>query len=356
MNLPVDQTWNSFEEAYEAILDFIRCQGYGARPYQKFYRASNAHERVSRRARNLPNEYVHLECDLVETKKCDQVDKDMKRKHTKAKNISTCSFCVIVMKCLSCWRIVNILSARHSHEPLSPRALPSQHSLARKGKEAWVYQMTQKGFSQDQIVHQIQLQDPKSNLDRADVTYLRKSAKKKHESELQIQLQKVTTGDDLPNNGPLSLEVFVKKRRLERKLKKAYIIQQVQQGLSNEAIVRQILRQDPSSCLDLQDIATMRGCQKRQQTKTLQRQLFKGAKINDSTENHQLSEEESDADLAKDYKLLKEETSGEKDRKLPKKKISDERDFKLLKQEMDDDLEEYCKFPKNEKDDDFARV
>ncbi|KAJ5986294.1 hypothetical protein N7451_010659 [Penicillium sp. IBT 35674x] len=390
VDLPVDQTWNSLEEAYEAILDFVHRQGYGAIYYQRSCRTS------------LP-EYVHLACDVLEMKKPDRVNKDGERKVIRAKDTNTCSFGAIIMNCLNSWRIVKISNARHSHEPLSPRALPSQHRLERKRKEAWILQMMKQGFSNERIVQKIQLQDPDSSLDRQDIKNMRLIPKKMQKSELRIQLQmdatdnKVpslspqtpanqrrierntnrayiiqqvqqglsnetivqqlrrqdpnscldrqdinqirgnqkrnwksalyrrqltgTTDDDLLNHGPLSLEATATRRQLERDMKRAYIIQQIQQGLSNLTIVQQIRRQDPNSYLDRIDIANMRATQKKRQISALQRQFLKGSTDGELTEAHRLSIKESDDGLAGDDRLLIEEMSDEKDCKLPKKEI-----------------------------------
>ncbi|KAJ5552373.1 hypothetical protein N7494_001751 [Penicillium frequentans] len=282
--LPVDQTWDSLEEAYEAILDFIHRQGYGATYYRKwkrFSRPSDTRIMVSRQARNLPNEYVHLGCDVVELKTGDQVNENGKPKKTIAKKTSTCSFGAIVMKCLDCWRIVTIFDARHSHEPLPPKALPSQHRLERKRKAALIYQMIQEGFNNGRILQQIQLQDPKTCLDRVDIKYLRLLPKKKHKSELWIQLQKGAIDDEAPSLEPSLPQNLAIKGQLERNTKRAYIIQQVQQGLSNEAIVQQHRIQDPNSCLDRLNINQMRMNQERNQDSALYSRQLTGTTDDD---------------------------------------------------------------------------
>lgn len=368
MILPVDQTWDSLEEAYEAILDFVHRQGYGATCIQRSRRARDIRNRTVRPARNLPNEYVHLGCDVVEMKTCDQVNENGKHKKTTAKKTSTCSFGAIVMKCLSCWRIVTILSVRHNFEPLSLRALPSQHKLERKRKQVWISQMIQQGFSNDQIVQKIQLQGPNSSLDRQDIRNVRVLPKLMHKSELSTKLQMDATNDELPSHGPLFLQTPADKRRLERNMKRAYIIQQIQQGLSNTTILQQIRCQDPNCNLDRLDIANMRANLKKSQFIALQGQDLKGSIDDDPTEDHQLSKAESDDGLAEDYKLLVEEVSDEKDCKLPKtemdddligsykfwkEKIDDAKDYKLPKEEL---IDQNYKLSKEETYDDVARV
>ncbi|KAJ5805637.1 uncharacterized protein N7503_003239 [Penicillium pulvis] len=355
VDLPVHQAWNSLEEAYEAILGFVHRQGYGATYYKGPYRTS------------LP-EYVHLGCDLLEMKEYDRVKKDGSRESIRAKKTSTCTFGAIIMNCLNSWRIVKISSARHSHEPLPPRALPSQHRLERKRKAALIYQMIQEGFDNNETLQQIQLQDPKTCLDRADIKYVRHAIKQKHKSELWIQLQKGATDDDLPSLGPSSPVISAKRRQLEQDTNKAYIIQQVQQGLSNEAIVQKIRLQNPNSHLDSLDIANVRGKQKNGQSNALRGQDLKGSTDDDPTEDHQLSKAESNDGLAEDYKFLVREVSDEKDCKLPKtemdddliesykfwkEEMHDEKNYKLPKEEMSD---QNYKLPKEEMYDDLARV
>ena len=139
------------------------------------------------------------------------------------------------------------------------------------------------------IWQKIQLQNPKSCLDRLDIPYTRRWTRQKHKSELLIQLQKGATDSSLPSHGPL-FPTCAMKRNLERDMKKAYIIQQFQQGLSDTGIVQKIRLQDPDSCLDSQDISNLRRNQKWHRP-AFHGQILKGATDDDLAEDHKVSKE-----------------------------------------------------------------
>lgn len=247
-----------------------------------------------------------------------------------------------------------------SLEPSLPQTLAIRGQLERNTKRAYIIQQVQKGLSNEAIVQQLRIQDPNSCLDCLDVNQMRVSQEKNQVSALYRRQLTGITDDDLPSHGPL--------RQFERTMKKAYIIQQIQQGLSNLTIMQQIRLQDPNSYLDSIDIANVRKSEKRRQIKALREQGLKGYTDDGLTEAHQLSKAESDNGLAEDHKLLKEEVTDGKNCKLPKTEMDDDliggykfwkeemedaNDYKVTKEEMSD---QNHKLPKEEMYDDLARL
>ncbi|KAJ6092608.1 hypothetical protein N7486_007897 [Penicillium sp. IBT 16267x] len=117
VTLPVDQSWNSLEEACEAILDFIHNQGYGARYCKGPYYRSRCKKALGG-SKGVLNDSVIFRCNHKEADEHYEAGENGKRK--RVTRLIECDFGVIIMKCLDSWRIVTIDGTGHGFAADSP--------------------------------------------------------------------------------------------------------------------------------------------------------------------------------------------------------------------------------------------